>query len=39
MGWENRPMLQVTGWTTDITHNVVSSGSKNKIIEVNGEKL
>ena len=39
MGWENRPMLQVTGWTTDITHNVVSSGSKNKIVEVNGEKL
>ena len=29
MGWENRPMLQVTGWTTQTTHDIVAKGEKN----------
>ena len=37
MGWNDRPMLQVTGWTTEITHKVVQEGRKNKLINVNGE--
>lgn len=35
MGWENRPMLQVTGWTTDKTHELVTNGSMSTIIDVN----
>ena len=37
MGWNDRPMLQVTGWTTETTHKVVQEGRKNKLINVNGE--
>jgi|TARA_B100000073_G_scaffold10959_1_gene9206 hypothetical protein len=37
MGWNDRPMLQVTGWTTETTHKVVKEGRKNKLINVNGE--
>ena len=37
MGWNDRPMLQVTGWTTETTHKVVHEGRKNKLINVNGE--
>ena len=34
MGWDNRPMLQVTGWTTDTTHEVVKSGSFKNIVNI-----
>ena len=34
MGWEDRPMLQVTGWTTDETKQVVELGDFNKTINV-----
>ena len=33
MGWENRPMLQVTGWTTEQTHSILN-GSKETLIKV-----
>lgn len=33
MGWENRPMLQVTGWTTETTHSILN-GSKETLIKV-----
>ena len=31
MGWDNRPMLQVTGWVTDKTKKVMSGDFKNII--------
>jgi hypothetical protein len=34
MGWHNRPMLQVTGWTTERTHEIVQSGNKDIIVNV-----
>ena len=34
MGWDNRPMLQVTGWTTEKTHDIVAKGEKNLKINV-----
>lgn len=34
MGWDNRPMLQITGWTTERTHEIVSNGSKTKVVNV-----
>ena len=34
MGWDNRPMLQVTGWTTERTHEIVSNGSKTTVVTV-----
>ena len=34
MGWENRPMLQVTGWTTERTHEIVRSGNFDITIDV-----
>lgn len=34
MGWDNRPMLQVTGRTTERTHEIVRNGSKDTIIKV-----
>lgn len=37
MGWDNRAMLQVTGWTTERTHEIVKNGSKSKIIKVSSE--
>ena len=33
MGWHDRPMLQVTGWTTDITHALVKNGTKETVIK------
>lgn len=35
MGWENRPMLQVTGWTTEKTHELVSNGAMTTVVRVN----
>ena len=34
MGWDNRPMLQVTGWTTSETHELVKSGSFNNVVNI-----
>lgn len=34
MGWDNRPMLQVTGQTTERTHEIVRNGSKDTIVKV-----
>lgn len=34
MGWDNRPMLQVTGRTTERTHEIVRNGSKDTIVKV-----
>lgn len=34
MGWEDRPMLQVTGWTTDKTKEVVKLGDFKTTIKV-----
>ena len=34
MGWDNRPMLQVTGWTTDKTLQLVKDGSKDTVISI-----
>ena len=34
MGWDNRPMLQVTGRTTDRTYEIVRNGSKDTIVTV-----
>jgi hypothetical protein len=35
MGWEDRPMLQITGYTTDRTKEVLSNASKD--LEINIE--
>jgi hypothetical protein len=34
MGWDDRPMLQVTGRTTERTHEIVRNGSKDTIVQV-----
>lgn len=34
MGWDNRPMLQITGWTTEETIEVVNNGSFEKKVEI-----
>lgn len=34
MGWENRPMLQITGLTTEKTKQVLLQASKNLIVEI-----
>ena len=34
MGWDDRPMLQVTGWTTDVTFDVLKDSKKTKVIIV-----
>jgi len=37
MGWENRPMLQVTGWTSDRTAHILEDSSKTKIVQVSNQ--
>jgi len=34
MGWDDRPMLQVTGWTTDTTNDIVQFGSFENVVKV-----
>lgn len=34
MGWDDRPMLQITGWTTSHTHEIVRHGSFNNKVGV-----
>jgi|TARA_Y100000287_G_scaffold168107_1_gene152036 hypothetical protein len=34
MGWEDRPMLQVTGWTTPKTKEIVNNGSFDNKVKV-----
>jgi hypothetical protein len=35
MGWWDRPMLQVTGYVTDRTREIVAGGGKNMIVSIN----
>jgi len=37
MGWDNRPMLQVTGWTTERTAHILENGSKNTKVQVSNQ--
>jgi len=34
MGWWNRPMLQITGYVTDRTHDVLGGASKNLVVSL-----
>ena len=34
MGWEDRPMLQITGLTSDFTRNLVQSGSFKNVVNI-----
>ena len=34
MGWEDRPMLQITGFVTDKTRQVLSEASRSKVVKV-----
>lgn len=37
MGWSNRPMLQITGWTTDRTYEIVKAGSFDTTVIVSND--
>jgi hypothetical protein len=37
MGWDNRPMLQVTGWTTERTAQILEDGSRDLIVQVSNQ--
>lgn len=34
MGWEERPLLQITGWITEETIKILKNSSKNRIVKV-----
>ena len=34
MGWDNRPMLQITGLTTDLTRDLVQFGSFDNVVDI-----